>query len=600
MLFASLASGVLVLIDRGLALHLGWPVLAAPAAAALLAFIVPPLLRREPLTDAAIELDSNLGLADRIATGVAFEGLDDAGPFETLARRDAEAAAESARVRDGVPVRLTAAYRWWPLTTAGVLALAIWLPSLAPRSDGPRVETAAERQERETAREQINKAMDDARMALEEQPELYSDQTRRDLEALQRLQEELTKPSSDPEDAKAKAAEALSDAANRLQDEAAAESEALDATTERFKKGAGSEDALGEALAEGDFERALDELQAIERSLESATQEEREAIAERLREVAENIDDSAGPEPPSAEERLREEGLDPALADEIANQPTPEAMRESLEEQGADPLEAQRIAEQIEQDRQTREAQEQSQRNAQEFRESLEQAAGECENPGQEDGGENSGENAQQSGGSEGEEPSEGGGQPQGQPQPGQGQQPQSGQQPGGSRPNEQPGSGMREAQRIAQEMSQRRESAGRRQSVAEQMREEASGLNNPPTPAGGAGGEDKGLAGASPRTSAPPPPNTSLRTDNVDAREGAESNRVRGEVEAQGPALPERRASSGEAGRTLREAAPSAERAIESQGVPARYRDAVRRYFRQQRERESAPALAPDQDGSS
>ncbi len=79
MLFASLVTGATVLIDRGFALGLTWPVLAAPGTLMLLAFLASGLLRHEGLEDATLELDQNLGLSDRVTTGIAFASLEHEG-----------------------------------------------------------------------------------------------------------------------------------------------------------------------------------------------------------------------------------------------------------------------------------------------------------------------------------------------------------------------------------------------------------------------------------------------------------------------------------------------------------------------------------------
>jgi len=618
MLFASLVTGATVLIDRGFALGLTWPVLAAPGTLMLLAFLASGLLRHEGLEDATLELDQNLGLSDRVTTGIAFASLEHAGPFETLALRDAEEAAESARLREGVPVRATRVYRWWPLTTAAAVALAVWLPSLAPTSTPQRAETAAQRQEREETRDAVADALEDAQTAVDARPEMYNEQTLRELEALERIEQELAAQEGDPEEARARAAEALSNAADQLEAEAAAEERAVRDTNARFENAGANEDPLGEALAEGDYEAVADELAAIEQQLENATPEEREQIAERLRDIAESINTEDASETPTPEERLREEGVDPALAEELAQQNDPNAVREALEEQGADPLEAQRVADQLEQDAQQRESEQQSQRTAKEFRESLEQAAGECDNPGSNPGSnprnnENAGESSPPADGppQNGEQTGEQGGEQAGeQPneQPGQqpGQQPdgQPGLQPGqqgGDQPGEQSqpgGSGLQGAQLKAREMSDQREGALQRQAAADELRRNASRMASDPTPADG---EDPqaGSASTPPLTTNPSAPNTALRTDSVNARQGSDSTRVRAEVEAEGPALPAQSTTAQQASRTLEEAAPGAERALESQGVPARYRELVRRYFRQPAPK-GAPALAPTQDDPS
>lgn len=578
MLFASIVTCVIVLADRALGLAHAWPLLAAPGAFVLLAFLVSGALRREPAQAATIELDSNLGLADRMTTGVSFSGGEHENAFEQLALRDAERAAAKVDLRRGVPVRATRVHRWWPLTTAAAVAFAVWLPALAPRAEAPSLTTAADQEERTEASERVSEAIEDAAMALEEQPELFDEQTRRDLESLERIQEELESPQGDPEEAEARAAETLSGAAERLEEQAAAEQRTLDATAERFDGLTDASDPLAEALAEGDFQAAAEELRAIEESLEQMDAAQREQTAQRLRDIAESIDSESEPDAPDPAERLAEEGVDPATAEELANETggDPDSVREALEERGADPIEAQRISEELRKDAQQREAQREAQRNAQEFSESLDQAAGECENP-------SSGESGQPSSS-------------QGSEQPGQQQQQQQGD------PGDSGGvSGFQRAQETAERMDESSDRAAQRRSAAESMRQNASRLaqGDDEQAPGGAGGL-AGNASSTPRTGAPER-NDALRTETIDARQGSDSTRVMAEVEAEGPAVPERRASTAEAQETLREAAPSAERAIENQGVPARYRNLVRRYFRPTvRPTSENPDLSPSQDDPS
>ncbi len=317
MVFASIAGVLTILFDRGFALGLGWPVLAAPAAVTLLVFMVPVVLRRDSLENAAAELDENLHLCDRISTGVAFANLEHPGPFETLAQRDAEAAAQIARVREGVPVGLSRSHRWWPPLAAVAVALAVWLPAW-PSPDSPLARSAADLHERAEERERVAEQLEDVSMMLEEQPELFDDETRRELEALEQIERELALDESDPEEAAARAAEALSDAAERLEEKAMRDQEALDATTERFADA--GDDPLGVSRwLKVTTMPAAEELAAMRESLDSATDEERERMAERMRELAESIDTDAQEEPPTAAERLESEGVDPQTPQEAGD-----------------------------------------------------------------------------------------------------------------------------------------------------------------------------------------------------------------------------------------------------------------------------------------
>ena len=146
--------------------------------------------------------------------------------------------------------------------------------------------------------------------------------------------------------------------------------------------------------------------------------------------------------------------------------------------------------------------------------------------------------------------------------------------------------------------MSDRGDAAADQRSAAERLREGAERVSER---SDSRGGERSGrLADRAPRKQTEPGErNDALRTDSIDARQRTDSTRVRAEVEADGPSTARRGGTSdAEASRALREAAPSAERTLENQGVPARYRDLVRRYFRHEGQRSREPEggeLAPD-----
>jgi hypothetical protein len=353
---------------------------------------------------------------------------------------------------------------------------------------------------------------------------------------------------------------------------------------------------------------------------------------------------------------LEQEGLDPQTAEELAQERDPGQLRERLEQEGVDPLEAQRLADEMQRQQQDQEAQREAQETAQELRESLEQAAEQAEresrpappedssSPGEppdqeprqsgpEDQGERqSGESGPQEPtpgpGGEGQQPepapgeqapsgqneqpgpggeSQGGQQPgeqQGAPAPGQpGPGQQGGEQPGGQQPGGESGAGdgLDRAQELAREMDRQGRGAAARSRQAEEFRRGAERL------AGRQGGDQTGSEAGGPGDEvarvqqAPGEASDALMTDDLDVRRGADSTRAAAEVEAEGPARPGSTPTRADAARTLERAAPGAERALETQGVPSRFRDLVKRYFRQSDDGTRAPApLAPTGDGDS
>ena len=614
---------VVVAADRWFGWGLGWTGLAAGPAVVVSGFLGWALSRRDPVELAAMELDARLGLADRIATGVCFSGRGDLTAFEALALDDADRAAAGADAARGVPLGGLRGQRWWPIAAAGTVALAVWLPartvSMAGSAASPEVQQA-----REEARERLVSAREESELELEAQPELFDEATRRDLEALRRLEEELGRAGGDADEAGAKAAERFDDAADRLREDAARERRALEALSRRMGDGGG--DPLGEALSAGDFAAAGEELDRVSEALRGATAEERQAIAERLRRVAEGIDDGTMPEDVSAAERLENEGVSPERAAELAEETDPDALRRALEEEGADPIAAERIADEVARDAARREAEAQAQETARELKESLENAADQAENGAEGGGAEtpptpgaptptgpvSAPGQPDPSGSASGSEPQaaqEPGGQPQaGGEGPAGGQESGAGSEPGapaggsagaeeggeepsggaGSNPDRRSGdqsggdSGMQGAREVSRRLEQQRQDSAARSRAAERFQERAERLSQG-TP-GASTGPGAGAAGERPtvRTGESAGRNESLLTDDLDVRRRAASDRVLAEVDAEGPALPQGGRTRGDAERELWRAAPGAERALENQGVPARFRDLVKRYFRQ------------------
>ena len=648
MVFASALGIALALVDWWLRLGLAWWAVAAAPLALVAAALLWRASRTDDLAAAALEVDESLRLSDRLSSAVELERSGETGPFAQLAIADAERAAAEIRTSRAVRVGDARAHRWWPALAAAFVAIVVWLP---PRDAATtaRAGSGVDPERAEAAREQIAEARERTELELETQPELLDAATRRDLEALRRLEEELAAGERDPEEAGAQAAETLGKAAERLEQEAAQRRAALEELSRRVPDPEG--DPLAEALARGDYQSVADELGELERRLDAATPEERREIAERLRRLSERIDATPSPEPPSPSETLEAQGVDPQTAQDLAEEPDPDRVRERLEQEGVDPLEAQRAAEDLARRERERQAQREAQQTAQDLKESLEQAAEQAERdsrpapegsgaPGEppsdqprESGPEDQGE--RQSGDSGGQEPTPGQSQPNEQPQSSPGEETPSGQneQPGsggrsegGRQPGERPGAptdspgsgpeqpggpgrpggqsgagdGMDRAQELARELERRGEGAAARSRQAEEFRRGAERLAG--RPGSGQTGSDVGAAGdeavrveQGPDRSAA---SEALQTDDLDLRRGASSTRAAAEVDAEGPARAGRAPTRAEAAQALERAAPGAERALESQGVPSRFRDLVKRYFRAPEGAPLSPApLAPSRD---
>jgi len=620
--WASAIEIALVLVDRAMGLGLGWIALAAPPAGLVLIITLRSALRRDPLIGAAHELDLTLGLSDRLASGVAFGSVPDRGAFEELALTDAERTAQRVRAARGIRLDTARTHRWWPWAAALAIALAVWLPARAPRGSGaaPLASTTAERDE---ARDDISQATEHLRDTLEARPELFEEATTRQLEALEALQDELGRPGADAAETRAKAAQTLAQTADALRDEAQQTRRALDATAQSVAPGSG--DPIAEALRRGDFDDAADQLEAMRDGARSDA--DRRATAERLDRLADLI---SAPTPPddgvNADARtLAEQGVDPDRAQRLAEEGDADAIGDELRSLGQDPIDAESIADTVRDHAREREAQRQAAERARDMSEALRDAAEEArdheDTPPDEPGADqDQPQDADQSGGeTQPGEPRGGASQNQdpGQaspdspagssddPPPGEGE-PSQGQRGTGGEPSRAPApgegepSGLGRAERLARDLSQDRERESELRSAADEI-DRSAGRTAPqgsPGPVAGTSPSPPGDGRVTPQRTEPRAPNTNLMTDPVDARPRTDSTRALAEVEALGPALPGRGFTPAAAQQALREAAPGAERAIENQGVPARFRDLVRRYFRPAAHA-PPPAPAPPQDGS-
>src|SRR5690606_15954275 len=133
----------------------------------------------------------------------------------------------------------------------------------------------------------------------------------------------------DPDEARAKAASALSETAQQMERAAKAREEQLDALREELKgvdggEGAPESSPLAKALSRGDFEEAQRLIEQHRQSLDQLEQQERDRIAQELRQAAQGIgEQSETPvdQPPSpSEESLRDLGVDEQTIDELQNE----------------------------------------------------------------------------------------------------------------------------------------------------------------------------------------------------------------------------------------------------------------------------------------
>ena len=273
-----------VVTDRLLALELNnWLLVGAPMGLGLIGAGVAALMTPRNLLCAAADIDRALSLQDRLGTGLALRDAKD-DPFAAIAIADAEAVAAQVRVSRATPVRFGASWWVWPIALSAAVAGAIFLPvfDIVNRQAEATREASAVA-ERERAVEELV----DARKAIAPDNIATEDlATPSELAVLEDLEKQLAAGEVDPDEARAKAASALSETAQQMERAAKAREEQLDALREELKgvdggEGAPESSPLAKALSRGDFEEAQRLIEQHRQSLDQLEQQERDRIAQR-------------------------------------------------------------------------------------------------------------------------------------------------------------------------------------------------------------------------------------------------------------------------------------------------------------------------------
>ena len=379
-------SALAVLADRLAAFGAPmWALIGIPAAIAVLTAVIAAALHRPGLLAVASDLDRALGLRDRLGNGLALSRSTEDNPFAAVAVEHAERAAETARVRDATPIRLNSWWWAWPMVFALALAGAIFLPVMDLAGRAQRAETAAAQA---ALRDDAARDLADAQRALAPPDPADADlATDAQLDTLAQIEEQLTTGDVDADRARADAAAALSDAADRLDAHAKAEERGLDALRDRLARSA--EDAaadhpidspLAQAISAGDFESAQRAIEQYQQAFDSMDPAERARIAEELRAIAEDADRAAQTPTPDAapspaEEALRDQGVDEDTIESLRDQTDEETIRDALRDQGLDEPAAEELADRVAKEHQDHRSQKRAREDAQRLGDALHEAA---------------------------------------------------------------------------------------------------------------------------------------------------------------------------------------------------------------------------------
>jgi hypothetical protein len=285
---------------------------------------------RGRLSDSALAalVDERLELRDRFSTAIHCAGRED--PFARAALEDALVTARDPENRR----RLAATFAprapggSWVAPMIGVIALLLWMS--VPAGDVFAVEDESGKQAADEERRTVEDTMQTVLEQIEENPQL-SEQLG-DITNNFALDESRPDGEVDPEEARREALRKVSELERRLDDivngEQGKKMEAMQRALSEIESGEeGEARELSEALKKGDFSKAREALEQMQKKLENSemSQEDRDKLADALKKMAEQLKE-ASENKESLEEALRRAGLDPSLAN------NPEALEQAMKQ----------------------------------------------------------------------------------------------------------------------------------------------------------------------------------------------------------------------------------------------------------------------------
>ncbi len=378
------AALALTLADRFIALSLPWWVIGVVALSGFPVACAIAWRRRSAGLSAAVILDDSLRLKDRLGTAMAL-GLNDSTERDSAMGRLVHEDAE--RLAAGVDPRAAAQVEW-PLSWGAALLVALCCVPLLlfvrPRnifaSNPPTPEQVAALDARQQAAQAIRQRAEQLRQGDvndRESQELADSQAKQQaLDTLDRLARQFdappptrapggsTAPGAPNSDAElSSAARQAIELADRLDQQSQIEREAQKRALEGLSdvkppSASGGADEFADSLRQGDLAAANRWLEGLEDRMKNAPPAEREALANSLRQTAEQIRQAAArqeqPETSlsdSPQQKLEDLGVTPEQIEQWTEQPpSVDDIRRALQDQGQDAIDAQNLAQQAQRD----------------------------------------------------------------------------------------------------------------------------------------------------------------------------------------------------------------------------------------------------------
>ena len=394
---AGLAIAVVALaLDRLAVVGVPMMVYWLPPAVGIACGIIAAVAQAPSMSIAAIHLDRRLHLKDRIATAEALQRVGATGGLQgelaPLVEVEAQRLAARLDVRSATPIRFSNS---WLLASALACLLAAgvaYVPQLRTSRAQQQARLAAEQHEQLT--QQAQSVAEEIKTTVDPIDRSSIDvESAEQLEALDRLAEQLLAPGNDPrtlEQAREESAARMSDLAEQIQRESQRDDAAADELLERFAGMQAPEapmtaDQFAEALRRGEFGRAADSIDDLLAERDAMAEDDRSRIADELRELGNTVRNVAqSGHDPAIDERveqlrqaLRDHGVDEQTIDELLSSES--SSDDSLSHENIDEQLADRMQDDLQKLQDQREIDEQASRDAKRLADALREAAEQLE-----------------------------------------------------------------------------------------------------------------------------------------------------------------------------------------------------------------------------
>lgn len=267
--------------------------IAGALVAGLIAALTWTLLRRRRAMDAAIEIDRRFQLKERVASSLSLDQATRETPVGRALVADAAARVEKLRVGEKFRVRLSRA-TLLPLVPATAAFLVAWLLNPVPVQQQAiaRQEAIEVKKQIKTSSASLEKKLNERRKKAEEEGLEAAEELFKKLEAGTRELADQENPD------RKKTLTGLNDLAKDLEkrrEKLAASREVKEQLSQLENLQAGPADRFAQAVREGDTERALNELEKLQKKLKDGElgEAEQKQLAKQMGEMAEKLNQMA-------------------------------------------------------------------------------------------------------------------------------------------------------------------------------------------------------------------------------------------------------------------------------------------------------------------